>query len=95
MKKVAVLIKSVSKQYEGLRTSLGLLLEDHDVHMFVLNHEIAQMDEAYADNLSFIEEMEGSYYSSNPANAEKYGFTYVSNEEIAAHLTDADLIIPF
>lgn len=95
MKKVAVLINTVAQQYEGLRTSLGLLLEDHEVQMYVLNHEIADMDEAYADNLSFIEEMEGEYYSSNSANAEKYGFTYLSNEDIAARLTEADLIIPF
>ncbi len=95
MKKVAVLIKNVSKQYEGLRTSLGLLLEDLDVHMFVLNHEVVNMDEAYSDNLGFIEEMEGHYYSNDLANTQKYNFTYVTDDDIADHLNTADLIIPF
>lgn len=95
MRKAAVLIKDISKQYEGLRTSLGLLLEDFDVHMYVLNHEVSQMDEAYSDNLGFIKEMGGSFYSNNVANAEKYNFIYVSNEEIARHLDTADYIIPF
>jgi hypothetical protein len=45
--------------YEGLRTSLGLLLEDVSVSMFVLDHEIEEFSEAYSDNLGFLEEMEG------------------------------------
>lgn len=95
MDKVIVLIRDTSKQYEGLRTSLGLLLENLDVHMFVLNHEVAIMDEAYSDNLSFIEEMGGHYYSNSTANSEKYNFTFVSDDEVAEHLGTADLIIPF
>jgi hypothetical protein len=39
-KKVAVLIKEKERQYEGLRSSLGLLMEFHIVSMIVLNHEI-------------------------------------------------------
>ncbi len=34
-KKVAVLIKDKARQYEGLRSSLGLLLDFHTVSMFV------------------------------------------------------------
>ena len=75
---VAVLIKDVDQQYEGLRTSLGLLLEAASVQMYVLNHEIANMDEAYRDNMEFIEEMEGERYSNHPANVEKYGFKSAS-----------------
>ncbi|MBW1958734.1 MAG: hypothetical protein JRI63_09415, partial [Deltaproteobacteria bacterium] len=72
-KKVAVLIKDKERQYEGLRTSLGLLLEFHTVSMFVLDHEI-DMTEEYQDNMMFIDEMEGSRYSNVPSNVEKYDF---------------------
>ncbi len=95
MKKVDVLIKDVTKQYEGLRTSLGLLLEDHDVHMFVLNHEIADMSEAYSDNLGFIEEMGGFFYSNNIENVEKHNFEYMDETVISEQIKTADLIIPF
>jgi hypothetical protein len=71
MENVAVLIKDVDQQYEGLRTSLGLLLEAGSVQMYVLNHEIGNMDEAYRENMEFIDEMEGERYSNNPANVEK------------------------
>ena len=95
METIAVLIKDVDQQYEGLRTSLGLLLEASNVHMYVLNHEIANMDEAYSENMEFIDEMEGERYSNHPANIEKYGFKPISIEEMLVKLKEADLIIPF
>jgi len=95
MENIAVLIKDVDQQYEGLRTSLGLLLEAASVQMYVLNHEIGNMDEAYSENMEFIDEMEGERYSNNPANVEKYGFKPISIEEMMVKLKEADLIIPF
>jgi len=95
MENVAVLIKDVNQQYEGLRTSLGLLLEAASVQMYVLNHEIENMDEAYRENMEFIDEMEGERYSNNPANVEKYGFRPITIEAMLVKLKDADLIIPF
>jgi hypothetical protein len=93
--KIAVLVKEVDQQYEALRTSLGLLLEMAEVQMFVLNHEIADMDEAYSENMAFLDEMEGERYTNNAANAEKYGFKFLSNSKISEKLKEASLIIPF
>jgi hypothetical protein len=93
-KKVAVLIKDKERQYEGLRSSLGLLLDMHIVSMFVLNHEI-EMTEEYNDNMGFIDEMEGTRYSNVPANIEKYGFQPVTLEEVAQKLSENDFVIPF
>ena len=95
MDNIAVLIKDVDQQYEGLRTSLGLLLEAASVQMYVLNHEIGNMDEAYSENMEFIDEMEGERYSNHPANVEKYGFKPTTIEEMLVKLKEADLIIPF
>jgi len=95
MENIAVLIKDVDQQYEGLRTSLGLLLEAASVQMYVLNHEIENMDEAYSENMEFIDEMEGKRYSNHPANVEKYGFKPITIEQMMIKLKEADLIIPF
>ena len=95
MKKVAVVIKDPDQQYEGLRTSLGLLLEAAQVQMFVLNHEIAGMDEAYRENMEFLDEMEGERFSNNSANVEKYGFKHITLVEVATKINEADLVIPF
>lgn len=95
MKKVAVVIKDIKQQYEGLRVSLGALLDNVEIQMFVLNHEIENMDEAYHDNMEFLDEMEGERFSNNSANVEKYGFTHVTLRETAEKLKAADLVIPF
>ena len=93
-KKVAVLIRAKTRQYEGLRTSLGLLLENHIVSMFVLDHEI-KLTEEYQDNMGFIDELEGVRYSNVTANVNKYGFQPVTPEEIALKLRENEIIIPF
>ena len=95
MKKVAVLINNVESQYEGLRSSLGMLLYNTQVQMFVIDNEITNMNEAYQDNMGFLDEMEGQRFSNNPANVEKYGFSYASVEEIGEMVQQADLVIPF
>jgi D-ribose pyranose/furanose isomerase RbsD len=94
MKKAAVVIKDKARQYEGLRVSLGMLLEDIEVQMFVLCHEIAEMDEAYRENMQFLDEMGGERFSDHQANAEKYGFQYLTFEQITDRLRKADVIIP-
>lgn len=93
-KKVAVLIKDKERQYEGLRSSLGLLLENHVVSMFVLNHEV-EMTEEYSDNMGFIDEMGGTRYSNVPANVQKHGFRAITLDEIPAKLAEGEVVIPF
>lgn len=93
-KKVAVLVKDKNRQYEGLRSSLGLLLEKHVISMFVLDHEI-DMTEEYQDNMGFIDEMGGARYSDAPGNVEKYGFQKVALDDIPAKLAESDLVIAF
>lgn len=93
-KRVAVLIKDKARQYEGLRSSLGLLIENHIVGMFVLNHAIELTDE-FADNMRFIDELEGNRYSNVHENAAKYDFKPLSLEEIALKLKEYDIVIPF
>ena len=95
MKKVAVIIRDKAQQYEGLRTSVGMLLSEAKVSMIILNHEIETMDEAFRDNMEFLDEMEGERISNNMANAEKYGFQHATIGEIAQKLKTVDLIIPF
>jgi len=93
-KRVAVLVKDKERQYEGLRSSLGLLLENHKVSMFVLDHEI-DMTEEYQDNMGFIDEMGGSRFSNVPANVGKYGFQPVTLEDLPGKLRESELVIPF
>jgi hypothetical protein len=94
MKKVAVIARQPHRQYEALRTSLGCLLEDHQVTYLVLDYEV-QLDEAFEDNLGFLDEMEGKRYSNHPANVEHHGFAYLSLPEMGELLREQEIIIPF
>ena len=94
MKKVAVVVRAPERHYEALRSALGCLLEDHQVSYVVLDQEITP-DEAFSDNLGFLEEMEGQWVSNHPANTEKYGFTHLSLPEIGELLREQEIIIPF
>ena len=95
MKRAAIIIRDPQQQYEGLRTSVGLLLEGMAVQMFVLHHEIENMDEAYNDNMLFLDEIGGKRYSNNSENAEKYGFSHVTIAQAAEKIRLADIVIPF
>lgn len=95
MKQAAIIIKDPQQQYEGLRTSVGLLLAGMRVQMFVLHHEIETMDEAYRDNMAFLDEIGGQRFSNNSENAEKYNFIHVTIAQAAQEIQQADIIIPF
>jgi len=92
--KVGVVIRDVARQYEGLRVSLGLLLEAHVVTMIVLNHEI-QVSEEYLDNMEFIDEMGGARLSDVAANVARHGFRPIAPEQVAGKIRDFDVVIPF
>jgi hypothetical protein len=94
MKKVAVIARHPHRQYEALRTSLGCILEDHQVTYLVLDYEV-QLDEAFSDNLGFLDEMEGKRFSNHPVNVEQHGFASLSLPEMGELLRDQDIIIPF
>ncbi len=92
MRKVAVLIKSPDQQYEGMRSSWGMLLYDTRLQVFVFHHEIANIDEVYHDNMQFLDEMEGERFSDNQVNLEKYGFKHTPMEEMAVMLKRPTLL---
>jgi hypothetical protein len=94
MKKVAFLVKDKAEDWEGLRSTLGLAVENNSVYLFVLDHEV-EMTEAYRENLDWVLDMEGELYSNVPDNVEKHGFKAVTYEELGQKLKEMDFIVPF
>jgi hypothetical protein len=94
VKKVAFLIRTQEEQHEGLRSSLGLLVENNQVIMVVIGSKV-DMTDAYRENLDWFTEMGGEAYSNVPANVDKHGFKSVTIEELGEKLKKMDHIIPF
>jgi hypothetical protein len=93
-RRVAVITKDRDRQFEALRSGLGLLLENHIASLFVLDHELDATG-PYLDTLKLADEMGGGRYSNNPVNVERHGFRPVSIEDAGRLVADCDLVIPF
>jgi hypothetical protein len=95
MQRAAIIVKDPQQQFEGLRTSVGLLLAGISVQLFVLHHEIENMDDASRKDIAFLDENGGMCFSNNRENVAKFGFGFLSMEAAAQKIGQADLIIPF
>ncbi len=96
--KVAILARHLDDQHEGLRSSLGIAAEMIDTHFFLLDHELdpnVAEDWEYKDRYNmFTDELEEELFSNVKEN-EKYGYKYLTTEEIGKKLKEYDLVIPF
>ena len=88
-KKIAVLVRD--GQGEALRMSLGLILVDDLVHVYVLDRKL-QATEETALHLETLKEMEMQIRTNCRDNE---GMEYLPNEEIARKLPQYDHILAY
>jgi hypothetical protein len=98
-KNLAVIIRDVSNQWEGLRSTLGVAIDFEGPHMFVIGELQIPEDRVaiYKESLEYLADvLEGKNYTDNKANLEKWDFfEYMSLDDMARKLPEYDLIIPF
>jgi hypothetical protein len=88
-KKIAVLVRD--RQAEALRMSLGLILVDDVVDVYVLDRKLQQTEES-ALHLGTMREMEMKIYTNYRGNAD---MEYLTTAEIARRLPQYDNILPY
>ena len=88
-KKIAVLVRE--RQGEALRMSLGLILGDDVVDVYVLDRKLQQTEES-ALHLETMREMEMKLYTNCRENAD---MEYLTTAEIARRLPQYDNILPY
>lgn len=98
-KNVAVIIRDVTNQWEGLRSTLGLAIDFEGPHMFVIGElQVPEdKDAIYRESLEYLADtLEGKNFTTHKANLENWDFfEYISLEDLAQKLKEYDLIIPF
>lgn len=88
-KKIAVLVRE--RQSEALRMSLGLILGDDVVDVYVLDRKLQQTPES-ALHLETMREMEMKFYTNCQENTD---MEYLTTEEISRRLPEYDHILPY
>ena len=88
-KKLAVVIRT--RQSEALRMSIGLILVDDTVDVFVINHKL-EHSEHTALNIETIQEMEMNIYS-NIVHGDEV--TYISMPDMAGKLLTYDHVLAY
>ena len=88
-KKIAVLVRE--REGEALRMSLGLILVDDVVDVYVLDRKL-QLTEESTLHLDTMREMEMKLYTNCRENAD---MEYLTTAEIARRLPQYDNILPY
>ena len=71
---------------DGMRSALGLAVENMYSYGVVMDSEIEQLDEHNLESIEMLRDMEGDIYSTVPANCEKNGFEPMTIEELGEKL---------
>ena len=94
-KKVLFMYKNKDYVIDGMRSALGLAVENMYSFGVVMDTEIDQLDEHNAESIEMLRDMEGEIYSNVQANVDTNGFESMSVEELGEKLRDMHVIIPY
>ncbi len=94
-KKVCFLHVNSDYSLDGIRSALGLAVENMYAYSVIMKNELPPLDEYNTENIDWIRDMEGDVYSTVPANVEKNNMTAITLEEVGQKLRDMDIIIPY
>ena len=93
--KVCFMYRHKDYAVDGMRSALGLAVENMYSYGVVMDSEMEQLDEHNLESLEMLRDMEGDIYSTVPANVEKNGLESIDLEELGEKLRDMDIIVPY
>lgn len=94
-KKSCFIIRNKDYALDGMRSALGLAVENMYAYTHLLNVEIDKLDDNNLDRLEMLRDMEGEVYSNVQANVENNGFEAMSVEELGEKLREMDVIVTY
>jgi hypothetical protein len=94
-KKALIIIRNKDYALDGMRSSLGLAVENMYSYAYLLDTEIDKLDDNNLDRLEMLRDMEGEVYTNVQANVDKNGFEFMSLEELGEKLREMNVIVPY
>ncbi|MBI4800121.1 MAG: hypothetical protein HY794_15615 [Desulfarculus sp.] len=100
VRRVAILIREPGDAWEGLRSALGLMVENLVADCYFIGASVklpaGKTPGDFQDSLELLADLDGQCFTDNPADAESYRLlTHASLEQMAARLPGYGLVIPF
>jgi len=94
-KKACFMIRNKDYALDGMRSGLGLAVENMYSYAHLLDTEIDKLDDDNMDRLEMLRDMEGEVFSNVQANVDNNGFEAMSIEELGEKLREMDVIVPY
>ena len=94
-KKACFMIRNNDYAIDGMRSALGLAVENMYSYGVLVDVEIDKLDEENVDRIDMLRDMEGEVFSNVQANCDKNGFEALTIEELGEKLREMDVIVPY
>lgn len=94
-KKVCFMYRNNDYALDGIRSALGLAVENMYAYGVVLGTEIPALDENQKESIEMLRDMEGEVYSNVQANVDSSGFEPITIEELGEKLREMTNIVPY
>ncbi len=94
-KKVCFMYRNKGYAVDGMRSALGLAVENMYSYGVVMDVEIDKLDENNVESIEMLRDMEGDIFSTEQVNVDKNGLEPITLEELGEKLRDMTNIIPY
>ncbi len=94
-KKIYLLLPNRMYAGDGVRSTLGLSVENHFAYSVFMYGEYPRFSEYVTENIDWIRDMEGDVFTMGAEAPEGVELTPITLEELGEKLREADLIIPY
>lgn len=94
-KKVCFMYRHEDYVVDGIRSALGLAVENMYSYGVVIDKEIPEIDDLTKESIEMLRDMEGDIFTTVQADVEKNDFTAISIEELGEKLREMTHIIPY
>jgi len=94
-KKVCLMYRHEEYTIDGIRSALGLAVENMYAYGVVIDKKLPELDEVTQESIEMLREMEGDVFTTEQADVEKNDFTPITIEELGEKLREMTHIIPY